>query len=97
LWVIINNMSEEDKKLAIRMKIINNALEDGWTVKKSITHTKTFEFTKCNAKNKIENSGIIIIAKGESVCETIINHIRLLDDIKNNKVNKLKKSISNPI
>lgn len=42
-------MDEEKKKL-MRMKTIYKALEDGWTVKKSDSTPKTFEFTKGNSK-----------------------------------------------
>ncbi len=91
-------MSEEDKKMATKMKIINNALEDGWTVKKSSINTKTFEFSKCGSKNKKDTGNYnIIITKNNMNSETIINHLNILNEIKNNKNNKLKKSVSTPV
>ena len=42
--------SEEDLKKTIRMESIYKALEDGWTVKKSSTGSKTFEFTRTSGE-----------------------------------------------
>ncbi len=90
-------MSDEDKKFSYRMKVIDKALNDGWTVKKSTTNTKAFELTKHLSK---ENSGypnLFIFNDKSSFDENISNRIALLQDIKNNRINRLKKTISNPI
>jgi hypothetical protein len=72
------------------MRIICNALEDGWTVKKLPTSNKTFEFTKNNFNCTKDN-----VKNNEN--KNYHNHLQLLSDIKNNKINKLKKSISNSV
>ncbi len=80
-------MSEDDNKFNYRMKVISKALEDGWTVRKSTTNSKAFELTKHFSK---ENNGYpnLFIFNNQST---------LTENIRNNKTNRLKKSVSNPI
>ncbi len=92
-----NDMSNEECKFNYRMKVINKALEDGWTVRKSTTNSKAFELTKHFSK---ENSGypnLFIFNSQTSLDENINNHLVLLREIRDNKLNRLKKSVSNPI
>lgn len=90
-------MSDEDSKFNYRMKVIGKALEDGWTVRKSTTNSKAFELTKHFSKETIEYPNLFIFNSHITLNENINNHLTLLHEIRNNKTNRLKKSISNPI
>ncbi len=94
---------EEEQKKTMRMNIIYNALEDGWSVKKSNVDSKTFEFTKTQ---QLENDyrGLVIFSKS-NICEDIKKHLENIStqrDIKKNdepqRINdKSKRSVSTPI
>lgn len=73
-------MSVEDKKTYERMKFIYKALENGWTVKKIDTDSKTFEFSK----KKSENNKSILCVNPIFYNKTVIN-----EDINNRKITKI--------
>ncbi len=89
-------MSNEDNKFNYRMKVINKALEDGWTVRKSTINPKAFELTKHISKESNVYPNLFIF-NDHITKENINNSLLLLQEIKNNKINRLKKSVSNPI
>jgi hypothetical protein len=72
-------MSFEDKKTYEKMKFIYKAIENGWSVKKSNTHEKTFEFSK----KKSDNDKSILCINPIFFNKTIIN-----EDINNRKITK---------
>lgn len=79
-----DNLDIEEQKKIIKMNIIYKALEDGWSVKKSNSDSKTFEFTKNDSINKDYN-GLIIYSKSSNIYQDVQKH---LDCIKNYKFNK---------
>ena len=100
----MSNLTDEEQKKITRMKIINDALEDGWTIKKSDIGPKTYEFTK----NKLlddDYKGLVIFSKSNtlgtsfSICNDIQKHLEnikkhsLLDE----KKPDTKRSVSTPI
>lgn len=87
--------TDEEYKKTLRMNIINKALEDGWSVKKSNSDSKTFEFTK-NESLENDYKGLVIFSKS-NICEDIQKHLNNLEKIKNSKMTKLKKIISSPL
>ncbi len=72
-------MSTEDKKTYEKMKFIYKAIENGWTVKKSNTDSKTFEFSK----KKLDDNKSELCIGPIFFNKTIINK-----DINNRKVTK---------
>lgn len=76
-----------------KMKIIYNALENGWSIKKSDTINKAFEFTK-DVPIEEDYKGLVVFSKN-SMPEDIENHIRNIDRIKKQK--SKKRSISAPV
>jgi hypothetical protein len=89
---------EEDQKKLIRMNIIYKALEDGWSVRKSGTDSRTFEFTK-NKSLENDYKGLVIFSKS-NICDDIQKHlenIKRSDDKKTDKKPDTKRSVSTPI
>jgi hypothetical protein len=87
---------DEKKKLEERMHIIYKALDDGWTVKKSSTDSKTFEFTKNQSLN-INYRGLIIFSNKPAIFEELQKHLSVLNSYKGSDDRNFKRSVSTPI
>ncbi len=88
-------MSEEQQKI-VRMNVIYSALENGWSIKKSVTDSKTFEFTK-NQLLDDEYKGLVVFSKSD-VCKDIQSHLENIKKNENKKIDeKGKRSVSTPI
>ncbi len=107
----IENDNEDKKKINdnLKMEVIYKALENGWTVKKSSTDSRTFEFSKSDLI-KTDYKGLLIFTKSnvcEDICANIKNHLEQLNHVNSNigsaKLNqneiiqKNKRSVSSPI
>lgn len=93
----MSTQDEEEQKKIIRMKIIYRALEDGWSVKRSDTDSKTFEFTK-NKSLDDKYKGLVIFGRNGSanICEDIQKHLENLSSQKKAE-KKYERSVSAPI
>lgn len=90
----MSTFKSNEEKASERMKIIYKALEDGWSVKKSNTDSKTFEFTK-NQSLENDYKGLVIFSNSiNCISEDIQKH---LENIKKYDHKKPERSISTPI
>jgi hypothetical protein len=77
---------------SIKMSIIYKALEDGWSVKRSETDPKTFEFTK-GIGSSIENELKVIKSIKSIVCKEILS--KQLEN--EQSIPRSTRSVSTPI
>ena len=88
------NLKDKEEQKIIRMKIIYEALEQGWSVKKSDNDPKTFEFTK-NKSLEEDYKGLVVFCKNNNsnICDDIQKHLELKKKIDK----KYERSVSTPI
>ena len=86
-------MNTQEKEQA-RIKIIMNALNDGWAVKRSLTNSRTFEFTK-NQSLDPDFKGLILF--NINTYEDVQRQLDILQTVKKDKLVKSRRSISTPV